>query len=107
MLSRAHQQLVGASRTLARKEIALASATMVQFQRGQQPGKERPELAALAGLLGLGLASAGGLRCEKNELCEAEKSVEMSNWSGTHTLTADRLCRSDLGCMQMYECACA
>jgi len=43
----------------------------------------------LAGALGLGFAGTGWSHCEQEEPFEVERAVQMSNWSGTHTLTSD------------------
>jgi len=95
MLSRARQQLAAVSRDtlLCRKVARVApAAARSQRQRRAFSPQEHPELAALAGLAGLGLASWGGSRCEpEEEPFESERAVPMSNWSGTHTLTAARV----------------
>lgn len=80
-----HAQTVVAAST----RPVVAGLQRIPQQTRERPG--RPELAAFAGLLGLGLASTGALHCEEGEPCEPERAVQMSNWSGTQTLTADCL----------------
>jgi len=85
------------SHTLTRAQAASAASSRpaaaglpcLSQPSAEQPG--RPELAALGVLLSFGLASTGALRCDSSEPFEPERTVQMSNWSGTHTLTADRL----------------
>jgi len=54
----------------------------------------KADAGSIAGLAALGLAAAGGayyLRPREPPPLEADKSVAMSNWSGTHTITASRV----------------
>merc|ERR1740129_212524 len=95
MMSRLlRQQVVRAPfAALAHAEVALAAPAAARQRRAARPVQERSGLFSQAALLGLGAASAGAsglLRCEE-EPCESERAVQMSNWSGTHTLTAERL----------------
>lgn len=97
MLSTARQQFLRSSRILAASRFSSVSMLAAPASRAQSepPFSERAELASLAGLLGLGLASAGAAQCQQEQPCEPDRAVEMSNWSGTHTLTADRLYSPD------------
>lgn len=96
MLSQACKQLACASRGMAaadRSAVTGARAALAAVHArccGNVPPADRAEFAAFAGVLVLGLAGAGIAHC-KQEPCEPERAVEMSNWSGTHTLLADRL----------------
>jgi len=58
---------------------------------GPRPQYAEAGAAVLAGLAGASLAGGVLLSCEQQAPAPAETSVEMTNWSATHSVTAERV----------------
>jgi len=99
MMSKALPHLVRATRVVVAGRLPAchgAGLSVTPAHHSKKTFQEWSEFLAVAGLLGVGLAGFSGVHCSTQQPVELgpvepELSVEMSNWSGTQTLTADRL----------------